>query len=297
MAVEDPLVALVARHAPTDGAHETGLDGVRLFRASRPVSRLPGVYPRSVCVVVQGSKRAFIGGDMLVYDARHYLCATMPIPVEADVPEASAAKPLLGLQIGFDSRTALETVVQYEAAQALPAAPAESARGLFVATWDDAFTDALSRLLSLLDDRTALRILGEGRLRELMFAILRGKFGSALLHAVNRDPFAAVVRHIRENLHTPLVIDDLARRAGMSRASFDRSFRETTTYSPLQFIKSLRLNDAAMLIVGGVNVGEAADRVGYTSASQFSREFRRLYGASPREWAKGVQDSADATAV
>ena len=72
----------------------------------------------------------------------------------------------------------------------------------------------------------------------------------------------------------------------MSRAVFDRRFREATTFSPLQFIKKLRLNEAAMQIARGDHVGQAASSVGYTSASQFSREFRRLYGEAPREWGK-----------
>ena len=81
----------------------------------------------------------------------------------------------------------------------------------------------------------------------------------------------------------------MAEKAGMSRAVFHRKFKQATTMSPIQFVKSLRLNNAAMKIAGGMNVNEAASQVGYVSSSQFSREFKRMYGESPRQWSHSVE--------
>jgi AraC-like DNA-binding protein len=106
-------------------------------------------------------------------------------------------------------------------------------------------------------------------------------------HGISR-----VVTYVRENLGQPLTVDDLARRAGMSRAVFHRHFKAATSYSPLQFIKALRLNHAAMQMAGGEAVSQTADAVGYASASQFSHEFRRQFGTSPKQWTRTAAASA-----
>jgi len=107
---------LVARHAPTDGTHVTPLEGIQLFRVTHPVERLPAVYSPSVCVVVQGSKRAYLGDAVHVYSPGQYLCASMPMPVQAEVPSASPEEPLLGLLVSLETRTLAETVVEVETA-------------------------------------------------------------------------------------------------------------------------------------------------------------------------------------
>ena len=286
---------LVARHAPTEGTHGTQLEGVQLFRLSHAVERLPAVYSPSVCVVVQGSKRAYLGDAVHVYGTGRYLCATMPMPVQVEVRSASPEEPLQGLLVSLETRTLAETVVEVETASGpLPRrSSAEVVPGLAVVSWDDAFSSALLRLLELLDDPLSLRVLGPGRLREFFFAILLGEAGPSVRRTFGPSHgLARAMSHLRDNLDRSLSVDDLAHRAGMSRAVFDRRFREATTFSPLQFIKKLRLNEAAMQIAQGVRIGQAASSVGYTSFSQFSREFRRLYGEAPRRWGKIARTSA-----
>jgi AraC-like DNA-binding protein len=119
-----------------------------------------------------------------------------------------------------------------------------------------------------------------------MFALVRGEAGALLRRKVgaSRDLFR-VLGYIQDNLREPITIQDLVKCAGMSKAVLHRKFKAATTLSPLQFIKALRLNEAAMMIAGGTNVGQAAYQVGYESPSQFSREFRRHFGDSPRQWA------------
>ncbi|MEM7482986.1 MAG: AraC family transcriptional regulator [Acidobacteriota bacterium] len=280
---------LVARHAPTDGAHDTPLEGIQLFRLTHPVERLPAVYSPSVCVVVQGSKRAYLGEAVHVYSPGQYLCATMPMPVQAEASAASPEKPLLGLLVSLETRAFTETVVEFETASVpLPQGRSvEMVPGLAVVRWDNAFSSALQRMLELLEDPLALRVLGPGRLREFFFAILLGEAGSSIRRTFGSSHgLSRAMSYLRENLDKSLSVNDLAQRAGMSRAVFDRRFREATTLSPLQFIKKLRLNEAAMQIAQGVHIGQAAGSVGYSSFSQFSREFRHHYGEAPRAWGK-----------
>ncbi len=286
---QQALRDVVSRHAVSEGVSETPIEGLQLFRVNAPIARLPGVYPASMCCIVQGTKRAYLGGVAHTYDEEHYLCATMSLPVEAEVPFATIEEPVLGLLLSLDTQTMAETVVAYEAAARAHEGMRtnELSSGLVVSEADDRFMVAVGRLLELLDEPLALKVLANSRLRELLFTIIEGQAGSLLRRtAGDAHDIARVVTYLRQNIREPLSVDALARKAGMSRAVFHRRFKAATSFSPLQFIKALRLSHAAMQLVGGKGVGHAAEAVGYTSVSQFSREFRRQFGKSPRQWAK-----------
>ena len=280
------IIELIDRHAISEGATETPIEGLQLFRTNHLVERLPGVYDPSICVIVQGRKQAYLDGTTHIYDKKQYLCSTLPIPAEAEVVEASPEKPLLGLLLRLQTRSMFETVLEMAALDRGSASRAEVVPGLTVAKWDEDFATGLRRLLELLDDPVALDILGSGRLKELMFAVLRGEAGGAFFHAFGggMQQISRALTFLKANLHEAISIDELAKEAGMSRAVFHRKFKEVTTYSPIQFIKLHRLNEASRLIVNGSTVGDAAYRVGYSSQSQFSRDFRRYFGKSPRQW-------------
>lgn len=283
------------RHAPAHGTAPTSIEGLELIRVTRPVPIVPSVYPASLCVLVAGRKRVYVGGEAKTYGVGSLLCCTMPLPVEAEVPHASPDEPVLGLLLSLDTPSLVETLVATEATGGLAAEPAGQTPppGLVVAAWDDPLIAALSRLVQLLDDPCARQVLGPARLREVYFALLRSEAGRAVrgTFRASRD-LGRALRHLYAHLAEPLTIDTLARVAGMSRAVFHRRFKALTTLSPLQFIKAVRLNQAAVLLASGANVAEAADQVGYNSASQFSREFRRLYGMPPRRWATVAGSSA-----
>ncbi|NEP10012.1 MAG: AraC family transcriptional regulator [Symploca sp. SIO2C1] len=279
------IIQLIDRHTVEEGATNTPLEGLQLYRTSNPVKRILGVYEPSICAIVQGSKRAYLSGTTHIYDENQYLCCTRPLPVEAEVVEASPEKPLLGFLLSIETRTMVETVLEIAAIDSSSDSGTEVMPGLTVVKWDDEFTEALGRMLELLDDPVALTMLSNGRMKELMFAVLRGKAGSSIRQAfAGMQKISRALTFLRSNLHEAISIDDLAKQAGMSRAVFHRKFKEVTTYSPIQFIKLHRLNDASRLIANGTTVGEAAYQVGYSSQSQFSRDFRRYFGQSPRQW-------------
>lgn len=285
---------LVARHAKTSGITETPIEGLRLFRIDQRVARLPGISPPSLCGIVQGRKRAYLAGSAHTYDPAHYLCATMPLPVEAEVPEASPEEPVLGWMLDLETRTMAETLVAYQAGAGRNREPGsgEPTSGLVVAEVDEPFLVASGNLLALLDDPLARSVLATSRLRELQFILLQGPAGLLL-----RQTFGAghdltrALTYLRDHLSEHHTVADLARRAGMSPAVFHRRFKAATGFSPLQFLKALRLSAAAMEVVAGTSVGQAARSVGYTSPSQFSREFRRAFGNSPKQWARTAANS------
>ena len=270
-----------------DGLHSARIPGVQFFRASEPIPCAPAVYEPSLIAIVSGSKETVLDGNRYVYDSAKYLCCPMTMPVSAGTPSASAENPLYGVLVTLDPRLMTEIAVEMEnaggVARTMGTGPA--AQGVKLADWDDRFTDALTRLVQLNDCPTDAAVLGEARLRELYYAVLKGEAGGFARRAFGvGNAIARSIAHVAANLNAPMSIDEMADRAHMSRAVFHRKFKQATSMSPIQFVKSMRLNKAAMKIAGGMNVNEAAMIVGYISPSQFSREFKRMYGQSPRQW-------------
>jgi AraC-like DNA-binding protein len=92
------------------------------------------------------------------------------------------------------------------------------------------------------------------------------------------------IQWLRSNLTQPLRVDSLAKQVGLSTSSLHQHFKKVTAMSPLQFQKRLRLQEAKRLLLAeSIDAADAAYRVGYESPSQFSREYRRMYGAPPRK--------------
>lgn len=284
---KDQIRQLIQNRTRTDGLTSTSITGVQLFRATQPIPCAPAVYEPCVIAIANGSKEAILDGGRFIYDTRQYLCCPMSMPVKAGTPAASAEIPLLGVYIALDPRVMTDLAVEMETA-GTPLPPAKDHRpsqGIRLAHWDPTFSDALLRLLQLDGQPTDTAVLGAARLRELYYAILKGEAGAFARQAFGvGNAISRSIAHVSSNLNAPISIDDMASRAGMSRAVFHRKFKQATTMSPIQFVKSMRLNNAAMKIASGVTVNEAALDVGYVSPSQFSREFKRLYGKSPRQW-------------
>ena len=277
----------IERKTSKSGMLDTGLKGVQLFRVTEPIRCAPAIYEPSITAIVSGAKEAIWHGEKERYDSSQYICCTMSMPVEAGTPESSPDNPLLGVYISIDTRIMTELAIAMEAAFGTIRKPNNGTpvKGFSVASWDDCFTEALYRLLQLTDNPTDMAILGPSRLRELYYAVLKGESGTSaqrsfgLGNEINR-----AIEFLSSRLHEAVTIEDMADHIGMSRAVFHRKFKQATNMSPIQFVKSMRLNNAAVKIAAGTNVNVAAMEVGYLSSSQFSREFKRMYGQSPKQW-------------
>lgn len=285
--LKDQIKDLVAKNTDCDFLTETGINGVQFFRATQSVPCVPAVYEPCVIAIVSGAKEAVLDGQRYVYDTSEYLCCPTSMPVKAGTPHASAENPLYGVFISLDLRLMSEISIEMEnVGGVIPMDIGRaSARGIKLARWDDTFADALLRLLQLCDNPADAAVLGAARLREVYYAILKGDAGPFVRQAFGSgNAIARTIAHLANNLEEQISIDDMAARAGMSRAVFHRKFKQATTMAPIQFVKSMRLNNAAVQIAGGVTVNEAALSVGYASPSQFSREFKRVYGQTPKQW-------------
>lgn len=290
--MKQKIKQLVESRITEDGMIETGIKGVRLFKMTQAIPCAPAVYEPTLVVILSGSKEAILDGDKFIYDSSKYLCCSVSMPVEAGTPASTPENPLLGVAISLDTKVMTELAIAMESVNGAVKIPKGSPQpqGLSLANWDDTFSDALLRLIQLGDDKAGTAILGESRLRELYYAVLQGEAGLSVRGAFGiGNEIARSIEYLSLNLTENVTIDELASHVGMSRAVFHRKFKQATRMSPIQFMKSMRLNNAAMKIAAGKNVNEAAMAVGYVSSSQFSREFKRVYGQSPKQWSQSKQ--------
>jgi AraC-like DNA-binding protein len=284
---------LIARHAPRDGSFVTTLDRLSLIRSSRPTLPMPTVYGPSLCLVAQGRKEAVVAGRSFVYDPARYLVVGVEVPVVGHVVEASPQRPYLCMAVKFDP-VALDEIVS----RTVPVTPSKFSLGLELCDAGAPLLDAAVRLLRLLDDRDASAVLAPMIERELLFRLLTGPYGPTLRQiAVGQGRVAQVgraIRWIKRHFAEPFSIDALAEEAGMSASSLHEHFKTVTVMSPLQYQKQLRLQEARrLMLAGGFDAATAAFRVGYESPSQFSREYRRLFGAPPARDVGRLRSSPD----
>ncbi len=287
------LAKLVGSLAAEDGVFDTTWPGLVVSRISTPLPRQPVPYQASLCVVVQGKKQIFLGEHIYNYDPLHYLVVPMALPLELEISRATPRKPVLGLGLELELTMISELLLNIDSpAPPLPVT-SHGQPALYVSETSSTLKDALCRLLRLLDNPTDLQILGQSIVREILYWALQSEQGRQLRHLVLQDSgshrIASLTRFLNEHYNEMLSINDIARVAGMSTSALHHKFSEVTSMSPLQYLKKIRLHNArTMMMADGLNASEAGYRVGYTSPSQFSREFKRLFGFPPGQTVKAM---------
>jgi AraC-like DNA-binding protein len=278
------LVSLLKPLATRDGFLPTALEQVQVVSAQCAVSRSPQIYEPSLMVIAQGSKLAYLGERTLEYGAGHYLVQAMPVPFECET-FASPEAPLLGVSIGIDRTMLGELVLAMGTPFELDVSP-QTPESMVSSPLDGTMREAVVRLLRCLHDPLERQVLGQARLREVLFAALRGPQGGALRALVEqRSQFAriaAALMYLHTHYDEPLNVEVLARCASMGASAFHEHFKRSTLVSPVQYLKRLRLIKAQQLLVAErLSVAQVALQVGYQSASQFSREYKRYFNRSP----------------
>ena len=293
----DDLLYQAALLAPCAGYNRTTLPGLRILRSQAILEDVPVLYRPGAVFVLQGAKQGFLDGNIYRYDADHYLAVSVPVPFRM-ASQANAERPLLALYLEFDLHLAAEIAVALDAVGEKVSA---RARSLVSSPMDTQMRVLLGRVLSALADPQETAILGPGLLRELHYRVLIGPQGGALRAALRqRGPAGRIVEslgRIRESFTAGLSVPDLAAAAGMSVPSYHAHFKQLTGTSPVQYIKAMRLHEARLMIARNHgSVASVAAEVGYQSASQFSRDFRRHFGRSAMEEARWMMEHlGDAT--
>jgi AraC-like DNA-binding protein len=279
------LRKLIARHC----RHPDTPTAIPRLRLSRPVATAalaPGLVTPLLCVLASGSKRLVLGRDEYRYDADNYLIASADLPVRGQVVVA----PCLGLTLAIDPNVIADVLLSLPPPKTVQPTPL----ALAVNPLDADLTDALERLLGLLDRPADIPVLAGQIEREIVYRLLCGARGEMLrqiaLPTSNISQISRTIGIIRTRYDEKLRIEELARTAGMSVTTFNRHFRAVTAMSPLQFQKRIRLYEARrMLLSRDVRATNVSLDVGYASATQFNREYRRLFGEPPRRDAAQVR--------
>ena len=270
---------------------ESRLKGVRFFKSLCNISRTPMIYDPGICIVTQGHKVGYLGDMVFQWDANNYLVTSVSMPFECET-FASADAPLLGLYIDVDMPLLHELVGELGKSNGLEqVSMSDIPKGIGPAKLDNEMYDAVVRLLKCLHSKTEAGILGPGLVKEILYRVLCGTQAPALYAlAAHNSSFSRIARALK-SIHSDyaekLDVEQLSRLANMSVSAFHRAFKEVTSESPVQYLKKVRLSRARDFILQEqMKAYIAADKVGYASPSQFSREFKRYFGQSPSEMVK-----------
>ena len=286
------LAALLAEQAKGEGFFDSALEGVRYMRSTLHVPRTPVAYRPSIVIIAQGEKIGHFGHRSFLYDPDHYLVLTLPLPFECET-RGSVSEPVYGVSISLKPALVTELMMQMEstATDRVQRTP----RAIEATALDRELRAAAVRLAEALRSSDDARILGPGIVREITYRVLLGKLGGNLRALAAPQSHFGQISRILNRLHVeyaaPIEVETLARDAGMSVSTFHAHFKAITASSPLQYLKTIRLHQAQLLMVNdGAHAAEAASRVGYESASQFSREFKRHFGATPAARAEQLRN-------
>ncbi|WP_245884273.1 AraC family transcriptional regulator [Hartmannibacter diazotrophicus] len=278
------ITAYIEAQGGGQGVFPTPIGSFNIVRSFKERMRMRQVYKPSICVVVQGAKEIILGEDTLRYGAMECLAVGMTLPATGHIVEASPDAPYTGLTLELDVAMIRDVLEQLDVP---PAPPASSSPCLFVRQVDEPLAECVLRLLRMCETPKAIPILFPSIMREICYWLLSGPNGGELCKLVEPESNAAriakVLHLMHEDMTRTLRMEELAEVARMSQSSFHQHFKAMTSMTPLQFQKQLRLLEARRLMVTeDANVADAAYQVGYESASQFSREYSRMFGVAPK---------------
>lgn len=278
------LARCIAAHAPYDGSFELRIPGLYASRFSRVnrecvhALRLP-----SLCIVAQGAKTVIVGQEVYEYDASRMIVFSVALPIAAQITQASRSEPYLALKLEIDPQKIAELTLKVYP-HGMP--PVQERSAVYITPANASMTDAATRLMECLAQPGDTELIAPLVMDEILIRLLRSRIGARVAQmgfaesSVHR--IAKAISWLRANFSQPMKVEDLADLVHMSVSSFHEHFRSVTSMSPLQYQKTLRLQEARRLMFSNMmDASAASQRVGYLSASQFSREYSRFFGNAP----------------
>ncbi|WP_148930965.1 AraC family transcriptional regulator [Paenibacillus methanolicus] len=277
------MASLIRRHAPSSGTHRTSVPGLSLMHAVQASEPLESVYKPSICVVAQGAKTASLADETFRYDPSAYLVTSVELPIIGRIVEASPEVPYLSLKLSFDADVILDIVREMNRS---PRNPSKISRGIAVNRTSAALLDAIVRLLQLLGEPEDVAVLAPLTIREILYRVLQSEQGALIhqfaIHGSQANAIAQAIQSINRQFDRPLAVEELAKSVRLSASAFHKHFKRVTAMSPLQYQKTVRLQEARrLMLTESLPASDAAFQVGYESPSQFSREYARMYGRPP----------------
>lgn len=291
------LIASIARQALNEGPTHTAWPGLTFYRfEQRVATHWDEVNSASLCMIIQGRKRLRIGSVNYFYDPFHYLVIKRGLRFQAEILQASPEHPFLSfvLQVQPDLMTDVYDEMNRLVPDMVRIEPAPPTPDVYVTALDQPLVGVVQRFLQALESESEREVLAPMYMREIVYRLLRSEQRVWLLESATREiqgnAITASIAFMRQEMHQPLTVRELAEAVRMSESGFAHMFKATTGVSPLQFLKQMRLEHACKFLLSGSNVSETADSVGYTSLSHFISEFKRHFGESPRAYAQRLRD-------
>ncbi len=278
------LARLLAAYAPHDGSFELRIPGVHASRFSRTNKEcVHALRVPSLCIIAQGAKTVIVGDEVYEYDAARMIVFSVALPVASQVTRASHSEPYLALKLDLDARRIAELVLKVYP-NGLP--PAQERTAVYITPVDMSIMNAATRLMECLAKPGDAELVAPLVIDEILIRLLRSPIGVRVAQmgfaesSVHR--VAKAISWLRANFSQPMKVEDLAELVHMSVSSFHEHFKSVTSMSPLHYQKVLRLQEARRLMLSTMaDAATASQRVGYLSASQFSREYSRFFGSAP----------------
>lgn len=278
------LARLIAAYAPHDGTFDLRIPGAHATRLSRAHGEcVHALSVSSLCIVPQGAKTVIVGDEVFEYDASRMIVFSVALPVAAQVTRASQSEPYLSLRLDLDPHKIAELVLKVFP-HGLP--PAQERRAVYITPVDTHIVNGAIRLIECLARPGDAELLAPLVMEEILIRLLRSPIGvrvaqmgfaESSLHRITK-----AISWLRANFAQPMKVEELAEMVNMSVSSFHEHFKSVSSMSPLHYQKVLRLQEARRLMLSTMmDAGTASQRVGYLSASQFSREYSRFFGNAP----------------
>jgi len=284
----ETLISLIDKHTPGDGVFTTRVDGLITFRGSKPQERTKTTYEPGLVFAAQGEKNVYLEGRRYDYKPGNFLTLFAPLPVECEVTQATSEEPLLGAGLFFDQSKLAGVLMKMESIEP-PQIESQTIdpSAIFSASLENKMLDAIVRLLETLDSPSEAAVLAEAIIEEIYFRLLSNWHGGEWVHLLQQRglirQISKAVDYVHQNIDQSISVDAMAGVANMSASGFHKKFKEVMHLPPLQYAKSVKLNRARNYIIDGRNANEAGLLVGYKSAAQFSREYKRHFGVAPSD--------------
>lgn len=281
---------IILRNILDVGNYPTTIKGVRIVRRNNPTEFMRCFYNPTCILVLQGLKHMLYGNENIVYTKGQYVVSCTDIPVSSRVAEASEDKPFVVLILELDSNIISNLILETK----LPQAVDNKEKALAIADTDAELLDSFYRLAQLIEKpESEQKIMSPIIIKEIYYRLLTGPLGNQLrlinTKGTRSNQIAQAISLIKERYSEKLNMDEVAKAVNMAPASFYRNFKKVTQVSPLQYQKQLRLNEAQRLMLSGEHNAESASYiVGYESPTQFSREYKKMFGNPPKTDVKNL---------
>lgn len=281
---------IILRNIPDVGNYPTAINGVRIVRRNNPTEFLRCFYNPSCILVLQGIKHMLYGSENIIYTKGQYVVSCTDIPVSSRVVSASDNEPFVVLILELDSNIISNLILETK----LPQPVDNSEKSLAIADTDEELLDSFYRLAHLIEKpESEQKIMSPIIIKEIYYRLLTGPLGNQLrlinTKGTRSNQIAQAISFIKDRYSEKLNMDEIALSVNMAPSSFYRNFKKVTKVSPLQYQKQLRLNEAQRLMLSGEHNAETASYiVGYESPTQFSREYKKMFGNPPKTDVKSL---------